>query len=227
MRVLLIEDSPDLAANLLDFLAGHGHQVDWARDGLQGLRLALDGNHDAIILDVGLPWMDGLELCRRLRGQAREQPVLMLTARDELESKIAGFEAGADDYLVKPFAMSELEARLQALHRRNRALPRAGAPLSVAGLSLDPGTLRVMRDGVAIRLPPIELRLLALLLRESHRVVPRSELEFEIWGDIPPDSDALRAHMHILRTAIDKPFPKPLLHTMHGVGYRLCDSAAL
>ena len=227
MRVLLIEDSPDLAANLVDYLVNLGHEVDWARDGLDGLRQSLNGAHDAVVLDLGLPWMDGLELCRRLRQQQGEQPVLILTARDDLDSKIAGFEAGADDYLVKPFAMSELDARLQALHRRARALPRPDAKLAVDGLLLDPATRRVTRDGVTIRLPPIEMRLLALLLRETRRVVTRAELESEIWGDLPPDSDALRAHIHVLRAAIDHPFPSALLHTVHGVGYRLCERAAL
>ena len=227
LRVLLVEDSADLAANLIDYLAGRGHVVDWARNGLDGLQRALTGDAEVVVLDLGLPWMDGLELCRRLRAEGATLPVLILTSRDELDSKIAGFEAGADDYLVKPFAMSELEIRLRALRRRAGAPVPGGEVLRVAGLAFDTATLRVTRDGKVLRLPPIEMRLLEHLLRMTERVVPRAELERVAWGDNPPDSDALRAHIHVLRAAIDRPFATPLLHTMPGVGYRLCDAAAL
>jgi DNA-binding response OmpR family regulator len=228
MRVLLIEDNSDLAANVVDYLQGRKHVVDWASDGLSGLRQALADRPDVVVLDLGLPWMDGFELCRRLRREsAVPTPVLILTARDELESKLAGFEAGADDYLVKPFAMSELEARLRALIRRGSGCVKAGERLEVADLVLDSATLRVERAGKSVQLPPISLRLLARLMRETHRVVSRRELEQEIWGDDPPESDALRAHIHLLRAAIDRPFDRPLLHTVHGIGYRLAEPDAL
>lgn len=228
MRVLLIEDNPDLAANVVDYLQEHRHVVDWAGDGLAGLRHALTERPDVIVLDLGLPWMGGLELCARLRRESAVlTPVLILTARDDLESKLAGFEAGADDYLVKPFAMSELEARLRALVRRASGSTPAGERLVVADLTMDGATLRVERAGLPIQLPPTSLRLLARLMRDTHRVVSRRELEREIWGDDPPDSDALRAHIHLLRSAIDRPFDRPLLHTVHGIGYRLADPDAL
>jgi DNA-binding response OmpR family regulator len=139
---------------------------------------------------------------------------------------VRGLDGGADDYLVKPFELKELEARLTALVRRARHR-YVRAPLAVADLTLDPDTRRVERQGREISLPPIPLKVLDVLMRESPRVVSRRELEFEIWGDSPPDSDALRAHLHVLRSAIDRPFARPLLHTVHGVGYRLVDPDAL
>lgn len=228
MRILLIEDNDDMAANIVDFLESRGHQVDWADDGLMGLRQALSGEQDVVVLDLGLPWMDGLEVCRRLRRDSSTHvPILMLTARDQLDAKLAGFEAGADDYLVKPFAMSELEVRLRAVGRRTGAGSTVQERLQVGDLILDTATLRVERSGIPIPLQPTTLKLLARLMRDSHRVVTRRELEREIWGDGPPDSDALRAHIHLLRAAIDRPFARPLLATIRGIGYRLADPDAV
>jgi DNA-binding response OmpR family regulator len=220
MYLLVIEDNPDLAANLSDFFSTRGHTVDLAYDGLSGLRFALEKHYDALVLDLMLPGMDGLEVCTRLREAGEQLPVLMLTARDTLENKLEGFDRGADDYLVKPFAMPELEARLQALLRR------AGGETGrrrwrVADLVYDPDTQSVTRAGRRIELAPIPLRLLALLMRRSPRVVTREEMEREIWGDTPPDSDALRAHLHAVRAAIDRDFDPPLLHTLRGIGYQL------
>lgn len=225
MYLLVIEDNPDLAANLSDFFSAHGHTVDLAYDGLSGLRFALEQHYDALVLDLILPGMGGLEVCARLREAGERLPILMLTARDTLENKLEGFDHGADDYLVKPFAMPELEARLQALLRR------AGGETGrrrwrVADLVYDSDTRSVTRAGRRIELAPIPLRLLALLLRRSPRVVSREELEREIWGDSPPDSDALRAHLHAVRTAIDRDFDPPLLHTLRGIGYQLVDPGA-
>lgn len=228
VRVLVIEDNTDLAANVVDYLEGHGHLVDWAGDGLLGLRQALSGEHDAIVLDLGLPWMDGMELCARLRTQCRSDvPVLMLTARDELQDKLAGFEVGADDYLVKPFSLAELEARLTALARRRGAFPARTERLHVGDLVLDLATMRVERAGQAIRLPRTALRLLEILMRNSHRVVTRRELIEALWGSSPPEGDALRAHIHILRAAIDRGFDRPLLATVQGIGYRLTAQGSL
>jgi DNA-binding response OmpR family regulator len=193
--------------------------VDVAYDAFSGLGFATNNMYDAIVLDLMLPGMDGLEVCARLRENGDDTPVLMLTARDTLGNKLEGFASGADDYLVKPFALQELEVRLQALIRRARGKP-AGV-LRVANLSLDPETLRVERDGHRIELPPIPLKLLEVLLRKSPRVVSRAELEHAIWGDSPPDSDALRAHMHVLRAAIDIDGEPPLIRTLRGIGYRL------
>jgi len=220
MHLLLIEDHRDLAANVCEYLEARGHVMDVAGDGVTGLHLAVTHRYDALILDLSLPGIDGLKLCRRLRQDARSAvPVIMLTARDTTRDKLAGFGIGADDYLVKPFALEELEARLQALVRRSQ--PQPGPLLHVADLSLDLDTLEVLRGGQRISLTPTGLRLLTLLMRAAPRVLSRAELERGVWGDSPPDSDALRSHLHALRSAIDKPFATRLLHTLHGMGYRL------
>ncbi len=221
MKILVIEDNRDIAANIADYLEPKGHILDFAMDGPGGLRLATASSHDAIVLDVMLPGLDGMDLCRRLRLEAGlHTPVLMLTARDQLEDKLAGFAAGADDYLVKPFSVRELEVRLQALVKRAN---RQTTPtlLNVADLSHDPQTLETQRGGQRLELNPIQRKLLEFLMHNSHRVVPREELEFHIWGDVLPDSDVLRTHIYSLRNLIDKPFEQKLLHTVHGTGYRL------
>jgi DNA-binding response OmpR family regulator len=226
MRLLIIEDNPDLAANLLEFLADRGHTVDVAGDGLTGLHLATVNDYDAIVLDLMLPGMDGITLCRKLREEAQKTtPVLIVTARDALDDKIVGLESGADDYVVKPFALREVEARLKALARRAQS-QGLRTRLQVGDLSFDTDTLKISRGQRAIQLPPIPLRLLETLMRHSPRVLSRSELEHAIWGDTPPDSDALRAHMHLLRRAIDAPGERPLLHTVRGLGYQLAEEDA-
>lgn len=223
MRILVIEDNQDIAANLGDYLEDRGHTVDFAADGVTGLHLAVVHEFDAIVLDLNLPGMDGLEVCRKLRNEARKQtPVLMLTARDTLDEKLTGLSAGADDYLTKPFAIQELEARLRALIRRERR--QVGSEvLKVADLVLDPASLRATRGGTELQLSPIGLKLLTILMRESPRVVSRQEIEREIWGNSLPDSDTLRSHLYNLRKTIDKPYGKPLLHTVQSAGYRIAD----
>lgn len=222
MNILLIEDNRDLALNMFDYFEAKGHDMDLAGDGVSGLHLAASNHYDVLILDLMLPGIDGLMLCRRLREAGKQTPVLMLTARDSLDDKIAGLEAGADDYVVKPFALREVEARLLALVRR--AQVREGPSiLQVGDLSFNPDTLKVMRGERTIELPPIPLKILEILMRHSPRVLPREELERGIWGDSPPDSDALRAHLHILRNAIDKQADKPLIRTLRGIGYQISD----
>jgi DNA-binding response OmpR family regulator len=220
--VLIVEDNADLAANIADFLEGHGHQVDVAQDGVTGLHLAVTQPHDVIVLDLMLPGIDGLTLCRRLRQDAQSAtPVLMLTARATLDDKIAGFGEGADDYLVKPFELRELELRLAALVRRAQGGERLNR-LQVADLVFDLGTRVVQRAGGRIlTLPMLPLRILERLMKRSPNVVWRREIEQAAWGDSPPDSDSLRVHMHTLRAAIDPPDLPPLLHTVRGVGYQL------
>ena len=220
MDVLLIEDNPDLAGNLVDYLESRGHRVDLARDGLSGLHFAASKAFDAIVLDLGLPGIDGVELCRRLREEGLATPILMLTARGELDDKVLGLEAGADDYLVKPLSLRELEARLRAQVRR-AAGGLEQQRLQVGDLLLDERTRQVSRQGRRIALAPLDYQLLRLLMRASPAVLPRERLESLLWGDDPPDSDALRAHIHRLRLAIDRPFDVPLLHTVPHVGYRL------
>jgi DNA-binding response OmpR family regulator len=192
-----------------------------AEDGPGGLATALSESYDVIVLDLMLPGLDGLSLCRQLRQAGHTRvPILMLTAKDLLEDKIEGFEAGADDYLIKPFSLIELDARLKALVRR-ASPPLAPRTLTVGDLRFDLDTLEADRGGERIKLNPTTRRILSVLMQNSHRVVTRAELERELWGDQPPEGDFLRAHMHALRTAIDKNFAQKLLHTIHGTGYRL------
>ena len=222
MRILLVEDHRDIAENIFEYLEPKGHTLDYAGDGREGLRLALAEHFDVIVLDLMLPGMDGLEVCRQIREQsAVNVPILMLTARDTLEDKLEGFEAGADDYLVKPFSLQELEARLVALDRRARRSGRA-AVLEVGDLVFDTQTLRATRAGQTLHLSTTTRKLLALLMRNSHRVVRREEMEHELWSDEPPQGEVLRAHVYALRNIIDKPFETKLVHTVHGEGYRLC-----
>jgi DNA-binding response OmpR family regulator len=222
MNILLIEDNRDLAGNLFDYFESRGHTMDLAGDGIPGLHFASTNSYDVLVLDVMLPSMDGLTMCRRLRDAGKHTPILMLTARDSLEDKIAGLEAGADDYVVKPFSMREVEARLLALVRRSK-LREGDNLLQVGNLSFNTDTLKIQRGQRSVMLPPIALKLLELLMRQSPRVLSREEVERAIWGDAPPDSDALRAHMHILRHAIDAANEKPLLKTLRGIGYQISD----
>lgn len=226
MRILVIEDNSDIAANLGDYLEDRDHVVDFAADGITGLHLAVVNDFDAIVLDLNLPGMDGLEVCRKLRNDARKTtPILMLTARDALEQKLTGFDAGADDYLVKPFALQEVEARLTVLARRGRGSP--ARILDVSDLHFNLDTLEVSRAGKSINLNPTALKILQCLMESSPNVVTRQELETVVWGEELPDSDSLRVHIHGLRALLDKPFSKPLIHTRHGIGYRLADLEAV
>lgn len=220
MRILLVEDNRDLAANVGEFLESRGHVVDYAADGLTGLHLAATHRYDVLVLDIGLPGIDGVALCKRLREDARSNiPVLMLTAKDTERDKLAGFEAGTDDYLVKPFSLAELHARLNALARRAGSRVEV---LQVADLSFDVRTLIARRGGERVELTPAGLKLLERLMRASPGVLSRQDAERAIWGEDPPDSDAaLRGHIHALRQAVDQSFEPKLLHTVHGVGYRL------
>lgn len=223
MRVLIVEDNADIVANLYAYLEPLGYVLDDARSGEAGLAAAECSVYDAIVLDLMLPRLDGIELCRRLRRDLRiATPVLMLTARDTVRDKIEGFDSGADDYLVKPFSMAELDVRLRALVRR--AQDAVVAPrLTVGELSFDLATMTVTRAGRRIELTPTGYKLLARLMRDAPRIVPRRALEDAVWGDEPPESDALRSHLHVLRQEIDKPFGEAMLVTVPSFGYRLVD----
>lgn len=223
MNVLIIEDDPAIAANLYDYLEGHGFRVDVAATGTAGLQLALAEPWDAILLDLALPGLDGLTLCRKLRHDAhRDTPVLMLTAKDTLDDKLAGFGHGADDYLVKPFSLKEVGARLDALIKRYRGQVTQ-RELRFADLRFDLATLTVERAGRAIRLQPKCLQLLRILMQSPDRVLGRPQLEAELWGGSPPDSDTLRAHVYTLRKALTQAGETGLIQTVHGLGYRLTD----
>jgi len=223
MRILIVEDNPDILANVLDYLLLKGYTVDCAQDGLSGLHLAVTESYDLIVLDIMLPGIDGYQICKRLREDARlDIPIIMLTARDTLEDRIRGLDTGADDYLVKPFALSELLARIQAVLRRSQGARKR--ELHVGDLIFDQDTLHVQRAGQQLKIHPFGLKLLAALMQKSPAVVRREVLEKELWGDDCPDSDSLRSHIHQLRLVVDKPFSTPLLQTVHGIGYRLAEN---
>jgi DNA-binding response OmpR family regulator len=222
MRVLIIEDNRDLASNMFDFLEAKGHVVDAAGDGITGMHLALVNQYDAIVLDLMLPGMDGITLCRKLREEGgKDTPILMITARDSLDDKIAGLEAGADDYLVKPAELREVELRLRVLFRRGGDHTQKQKKMTVEDLSLDPFTCSVRRGAKGIDLPPIPYKILEVLMARSPQVVNREDIEHVVWGEGRPDSDSLRAHVHLLRELIDKPFERKLLRTLRGFGYQL------
>lgn len=221
MKVLVIEDNRDIAANIADYLEPKGHVMDFATTGPEGLQRASSERYDVIVLDLMLPGFSGMTVCERLRRDQRiGTPVLMLTARDQLDDKLEGFRVGADDYLVKPFSVRELEVRLEALVKRsqNKGLSRL---LQVADLQYDLDSMSATRAGKALELNPIQRKLLETLLVNTGRVVSREELEHLIWGDNVPGNDVLRTHIYHLRSVVDKPFEDKLVHTVHGAGYRL------
>lgn len=221
MRILVIEDQPALVASLFAYFEPRGHRLDAAPDGVTGLSLALTQDYDAILLDWMLPRMDGPEVLRSLRAAgAREVPVVMLTARDDVPDKVAGFRAGADDYLTKPFALAELEVRIEAVVGRARGAHRHDV-LVVADLRYDLKTLDVVRGTRPLRLFPAGRRLLEALMRASPSVVGKRDLEYALWGDDPPDGNALRSHVHELRREVDPPGAVPLIRTLPRIGYRI------
>ena len=217
LRVLLVEDEHDIAANVWDFLERRGYVVDHCADGASGLARAVQGGFDVVVLDLGLPRLDGLDLCRRLREGGHGVPVLMLTARDTLDDKLRGFAEGADDYLVKPFALAELEARLRAVARRGRP----SGPLACGPLAYDPRTLAAQREGRRIPLTRLQGALLEALLREAPRIVPHARLIELAWGAAGADMAALQTQVYELRALVDRPFASPLIQSVRGVGYRL------
>lgn len=225
MKLLIVEDSQSLVANLFDYFEARGHVLDAAPDGLTGLHLAIVNDYDAIILDWMLPRLDGRSVLQKLREDAGSStPVIMLTARDELADKIAGFRTGADDYLTKPFAMPELEVRLEALIARTSGAGRQRV-LDVDDLRLDLVTLDVSRAGQLLRVYPACRKLLETLMRAAPGVVTRERLEASLWGDSPPDTDLLRSHMYELRRVVDGPFPVKLIQTLPRIGYRIAGPA--
>jgi len=221
LSVLLVEDHRQLAQTVVEFLEQEGALVDYASDTTLARTLVQEHHYDILVLDVMLPGEDGYSFCEYLRKElALDTPVIFMTARDQLDDKLEGFARGGDDYIVKPFALPELVARVQALVRRER---REVAPnlLTVADLQLDPARQEVRREGQLLKLSPTAFRILRILMRESPKVVSREQLEHELWGDLVPDSDALRSHLYNLRKAVDKPFEHALLETLPGVGFSI------
>lgn len=219
MRILIVEDNQDLAGNLIDYLELKQCTVDYAANGREALNLMKQLTFDIIVLDIMMPGIDGLEVCKKLRQQHLTIPILFLTARDTLEDKLEGFAVGGDDYLVKPFAMEELWVRIQALCKRN--LKQQSTQLKVGDLIMDLENHEVTRGGQKLHLNRSCMKLLRCLMQHAPDVVPRETLSYSLWGDDAPDKDVLRSHLYHLRVAIDKDFEKPLLHTVHGVGFQL------
>ncbi len=224
MKLLIIEDHPDIVANLYEFFIPRGYALDNARTAAEGLERAGTERFDAIMVDVMLPGsIDGFALCARIRKELRQAtPVLILTARDSVEDKLLGFESGADDYLVKPFSMMELDARLRSLVRRASGA-HAVQQLATGELVFDLSTFELSRAGIRLELTPTGYKLLACLMHAAPSIVTREQLESTVWGEDPPHSDALRTHLHSMRQVIDKPFKWPMIKTIVGVGYRLVD----
>jgi DNA-binding response OmpR family regulator len=219
-RVLVVEDEQTIARNAVEYLELAGHDADVAYDGAAAKTLLGRHSYDVVVLDLGLPRADGIDVLRHLRATLGiATPVLVLTARDELSSKAMSFDAGADDYLVKPFALAELLMRVQALHRRaSRSV--VDDVLRAGPLALDRRTREVRVGDTPVRLMPRSMQILELLLRDPGRLVTRAELEAALWHDEPPDGDALRSQIHLLRRALAQAGYDGL-ETIHGVGYRL------
>jgi two-component system copper resistance phosphate regulon response regulator CusR len=226
MRLLVIEDEAKLAQYLHKGLSESGHVVDVARDGIDGRRLAVGGEYDIILLDLMLPGIDGFGVLKALRSEGRRTPVLMLTARDKIEDRVAGLEQGADDYLVKPFAFSELLARITALGRRGTASASAAAPtqLALADLSLDLIGRKATRGAQRLDLTAKEFNLLALLLRRRGQILSRTTLAEQVWDmNFDSDTNVVEVAVRRLRSKLDDPFERKLLHTVRGMGYVLED----
>lgn len=219
-RLLIVEDDPTIAGNLFAFFESRGFTVDAAFDGRNALQRLTSQAFEVVILDVGLPSVDGLTVLHRMRNElGLDVAVLLLTARDEIGDKLAGFAHGADDYVTKPFVLVEVEARVRALIAR--ASGRVVAPKKRFGpISLDPRRHELHVNGGLVKLTPKGWNILELLMRDPGRVVPRVELEHALWGDDPPETDALRSQIHLLRKALsDAGFDG--VETVHGVGLRL------
>ena len=218
IQAILIEDDLDLAKTIVQYLSLDDIDCDFASDGQSGYNLALENPYHVILLDVNLPKVNGLNVCSKLREQGVDTPILMLTAKDTIEDKLTGFKAGTDDYLIKPFDMSELIARIQALAKRKST---QALKYKVGDLEMDLFNKTVQRQATNIELTPIEWKLLKVLISESPRVMSKEELEFAVWHDELPDTSALKVHLFRLRQKVDKPFSTALIHTINKRGFVL------
>lgn len=225
MKLLLVEDDLDISETIVYFLEKNGNSVDYVMSGEFALELLHDNIYDAIILDVNLHGINGFEVCSRVRNRMRlKVPIIMLTARVMIGDKAEGFESGADDYLTKPFDLEELLLRLKALTRRHRQC--VTKVFKVSDLVVNPDNGIVERDGVSITLPYVCFRILVRLMENYPGFVTKEELEFDIWKDDPPMSNALKSHFYNLRMRVDKPFEKQLLYSARGRGYKIDDKLA-
>ncbi|HNB54535.1 MAG TPA: response regulator transcription factor [Anaerolineales bacterium] len=222
MRILLVEDEPGVAQFIRQGLTEAGYAVDVASDGREGLSYVLAAEYDAMILDIMLPKMNGLEMLRELRNQRVKTPVLLLTARDRVDDRVRGLDTGADDYLAKPFAFPELLARLRALLRRPPL--QAGTVLKIADLEMNTATREIRRAGKLLDLSPREYSLLELLLRHPNQVLTRTQILEHVWNfNFYGDNNVLDVYIGYLRRKVDRDFAPALIHTIRGVGFRLSE----
>lgn len=222
MKVLIVEDNLDLLANIVDYLTEKDIALECTSNGRSGLLLAQNNAFDVIVLDIGLPRIDGISICKQLRSsQSNDVPIIMITARDSLDDKQKGFSAGADDYLTKPFELAELEMRIKALTRRNRS--SSETVYRVGDLEFDTRSMRIKRAEHVIELTPVGRKILAVLMRASPSVVTHAELVKAVWNDATLKADALKTHMYALRRAIDTEGASELIKTVHREGYRISD----
>jgi DNA-binding response OmpR family regulator len=220
MRILVVEDEAAIAAFLHDGLSKAGYAVDLAAHGDEALHWVSIASYDVILLDIMLPDVDGLTVCGQLRGRGVATPILMLTAREAIEDRVAGLDSGADDYLVKPFAFAELLARIRALLRREPTV--TSRTLNLADLTLDTVTHEVYRNGQLVALTSKEYSILELLMRHPNQTVLRSAIAEHVWSyDFDNVTNLIDVHISALRRKLDDPYPTKLLHTVRGVGYRL------
>jgi two-component system response regulator MprA len=227
MRILVVDDDQAVRDSLRRSLAFNGYDVELAGDGLAALESIARNRPDAVVLDVMMPRLDGLEACRRLRSAGEDLPILVLTARDAVSDRVAGLDAGADDYLPKPFALEELLARLRALLRRTQpAFSSENGQLSFADLTLDPLAREVTRGERTVRLTRTEFNLLELLMRHPRQVLTRSQILEEVWGfDFPTTANSLEVYVGYLRRKTEAAGEPRLIHTVRGIGYALRETA--
>lgn len=221
LPILIVDDNVDILYNVRDYLVIKGFTVETALNGADALDRLKNRSYSLCVLDIGLPLIDGLSICQLLRREGNRIPILMLTARDSIDDRVRGLEVEADDYLIKPFALKELAARIEALLRRSYGSQKD--VLQVADLTFNVKTLQVSRAGIPIKLNPICLGILKELMVKSPAVVSRSRLETVVWNGSPPDSDSLRANLYLLRKAVDKPFDTALIQTHPGLGWSLSE----
>ncbi len=222
MRILLVEDEPTIANFIRQGLTEAGYAVDVAKDGQEGLEYAQAAAYDVLVLDIMLPRLDGIQLLRRLRASGHKTPALMLTARDTVDNRVEGLDAGADDYLVKPFAFPELLARVRALLRRPPL--QAGTVLQIGTLYMDTARHVVERNGRLIDLSPREYAILEYLMRHPNQVLSRTQIGEHVWNfDFYNESNVVDVYIGYLRRKVDRPGELPLIHTVRGVGYCLRD----
>ena len=220
ITVLLVEDTQAIATEVYDFLEAQGMVVDYAATGRQGVALALQAPYDVVVLDVMLPDISGIEVCELIKRQCDpEPPVIMLTARDSIEDKSHGFEAGADDYLTKPFALVELHLRCKALARRQQL--HLSQETTIGDLVVNEKQQKAARQNIPLKMSQTDFAILMLLVKAYPNAVSRQQVVNKIWGEESPDSDVLRSHVYTLRQALDKPFDSPMLKTIHGIGFKL------